>query len=59
MSDHRCTRATCSDFDAHHAERVKARSKRAAKARRVKEGIMTDLGMVKVKGSVSGRTYWE
>ena len=56
---HTCTRAKCPDFETHHAERVKARSKRAAKNRKIKDSIMSDLGMVKVKGSVSGRTYWE
>lgn len=56
---HRCTRATCTDFETHHAERVKARNKRARKASRVRDSIMTDLGMTKVRGSVSGRTYWE
>lgn len=40
-------------------ERAKERSKRARQNRKEKDSLLSDLGLVKVKGSVSGRTYWE
>jgi hypothetical protein len=42
--------ATCKAF---------AKRKRAREARRAKDAIMRSMGLVKVKGAVSGRTYWE
>ena len=59
MSDHVCRRATCPDFEAHHAERRKAAGKRARKASKARDAIMSDLGMTKVRGAVSGKTYYE
>jgi len=38
--------------------RFESRS-RSSKQRRVRDQLMRDLGLVKVRGSVSGSTYWE
>lgn len=42
-------------------EAFKAESKRIAanKRRRERDQLMRDLGLTKVRGAVSGRTYWE
>ena len=43
------------------SEAFKAESKRIAanKRRRERDSMLKDLGLTKVRGSVSGRTYWE
>lgn len=38
---------------------MEARRAKASRSRRERDGIMRDLGMVKVRGAVSGQTYWE
>lgn len=39
--------------------RGKANRARARENRRARDSIMRDLGLVKVRGCVSGRIYWE
>ena len=41
------------------AIRKKAQQKRAYQRRKMRDEIMKDLGLTKVRGAVSGRTYWE
>ena len=36
-----------------------AKRKRRNKLRRERDQAMRDMGMVKVRGPLSGRTYWE
>jgi alpha-D-ribose 1-methylphosphonate 5-triphosphate synthase subunit PhnG len=45
----------------HQPAEVKEFKRRLAKARwaRAKDAAMRDLGLVKVRGAVSGTTYWE
>lgn len=35
------------------------RNERSRRTRRERDSIMRDCGLVKVRGAVSGRTYWE
>jgi len=40
-------------------EKRKARNRRASANRKARDDAMRSLGLVKCKGAVSGRTYWE
>lgn len=40
-----------------HADQAKRERKNAA--RRERDRLMRDMGLTKVRGAVSGRTYWE
>lgn len=40
-------------------EKAKARRKRATITRKEKEAIYRSMGLVKVRGSISGKIYWE
>src|SRR6185312_3062744 len=42
-----------------NAAKKKAANARKNAVRKERDSLMRDCGMVKVKGSVSGRTYWE
>lgn len=44
--------------DAQDAKNAKATLAKRRKARQAREGIMRDLGLVKVKGAMGG-VYWE
>lgn len=37
----------------------KARNAKRAAARKERDSLMRSFGLTKVKGSVSGKTYWE
>ena len=37
----------------------RAKTKAASSRRSEREGVMRDLGLVKVRGAVSGKVYWE
>jgi hypothetical protein len=39
--------------------RAKLKRDKANKRRRERDQVMKDLGLTKVCGSISGRTYWE
>ena len=54
-------RAEVGPHDAASCEQCKARlkTKRAASNRRIRADVMRSCGLVRVVGSVSGRTYWE
>jgi len=41
------------------AERELAKRKRRNASRKERDDVMRSLGLTKVKGAVSGRTYWE
>lgn len=42
-----------------NANRIKTATERRRITRQVHDQMMRDLGMTKVRGAVSGRTYWE
>lgn len=48
QSDPRCP--VCKD---------RARTRKANTGRKLREQMYKDMGLVKVKGAVTGRTYWE
>ena len=41
------------------AAKKKAAAKRARQNRKVRDDLMESIGLTKVKGAVSGKTYWE
>lgn len=54
-------RAEVGPHDAKGCQQCQARAKtrRANQARKDRDQAMRDCGLVKVRGSISGRTYWE
>jgi len=52
---------TCEECRDGSCAKCKAfkRRQRARETRKAKDAIMRSMGLVKVKGAVSGRTYWE
>lgn len=40
-------------------EKTKARRKRATITRKEKEAIYRAMGLIKVRGAISGKIYWE
>ena len=49
----------CKAKDAARKEKRKIYSKRASIANKIRDEAMRSLGLVKVRGAVSGKTYWE
>lgn len=47
------------DMKKTNEEKTKARRKRATITRKEKEAIYRSMGLVKVRGSISGKIYWE
>ena len=63
MTEHRHTTSCCNDCGAHPAGTctgcdTRRRNGRRAAARRERDGIMRDCGLVKVRGALGG-AYWE
>lgn len=45
--------------DAEQIAKKAAARQRANANRKARDEVMRDMGLVKVRGAVSGRTYWE
>lgn len=42
-----------------YVERERERRRAKARTQRERDGVLRDLGLVRVRGAVSGRVYWE